>query len=214
MTEIGGADEIENKRSRSKECVYYLGAAGMDGEARREQAANLPGFLDVAVDELVGLRRVATLQEDRAHRPRVHGDHLAVLVSKVAQGGFGVPVADRHVELPDVDVGEGARRLEEVGDALRDGVDAVPVAERVAHGREEGVGARRAGLDVPAVDEGGPAAPFARDEEATTAQHARYLREKGSVVADLGSTRVRLDERNLRERKKWRNGSARARLIR
>ena len=193
---------MAKKRSRAEDCVYCLRAAGMDGEARRKQPPNLPGLLDVAVHESVGLRRVAALQEDRAHRPRVHGDHLAVLVAEVAQGGFGVPVADRHAELADVDVSEGARRLEKVRNTLRDGVDAVSVTEGVAHCREEGVGARRAGRDVPAVDEGGPAAPFARDEEATTAQHARYLREKGSVVADLGSTRVRLDERNLRERKK------------
>ena len=181
-----------------EECVHYLRATGMDGEARRKQTPNLPSFLNVAVDQRVGLRRVMTLQEDRAHRPRVHGDHLAILVPKVAQGGFGVPVADRHVELPDVDIGEGARRLEEVGNTLRDSVDTESVAERVAHGHEEGVGARRAGLDVPPIHERGPTSPFARDEEAATAQRSCYLREKGSVVLGLESIRVRLNERSLR----------------
>ena len=132
-----------------------------------------------------------TFNQQRAHRPRVCGDHFTILPPERAHRGVGVPLADRHEVLAHDDVREPARLREKLRDVRRDGLNTAPLPQRIANGSKERVRARGVRRDVAAVRERRPPPPLARHEQPAAAQEARYLRKKRPIVADLRSTRVR-----------------------
>ena len=167
-----------------------LSAAGMHSVEDRDEATDAPALSDVTVDEVVRLSSAPALHQDGAHRARVQRDHLTVFAANCAELGGAVPVADGHEVAAGHDVDEPARVLKQLGDDRGDGGDATLLAEGLADGGEELERLRGVDGEVAAVGHDGAAAPLAGDEEAAAAQDARYLREKGAVVANLRSTSV------------------------